>query len=133
MGDGEHAVHSHMTNTRLTDVEVLEKRYPVRLVRFGIRKGSGGPGRYTGGDGMIRQVQALRPLEVSLVTSRRTSSPFGLEQGSAGAPGENWRVDLDGSSHRLESSVQLMLQAGDSILILTPGGGGFGQALLPPG
>ena len=133
MGDGEHAVHSHMTNTRLTDVEVLEKRYPVRLVRFGIRKGSGGIGQYTGGEGMIRQVQALRPLEVSLVTSRRTSSPFGLEQGSAGAPGENWRVDLDGSSHRLESSVQLMLQAGDSILILTPGGGGFGQALLPPG
>ena len=133
MGDGEHAVHSHMTNTRLTDVEVLEKRYPVRLIRFGIRKGSGGLGRYTGGDGMIRQVQALRPLEVSLVTSRRNSSPFGLEQASAGVPGENWRVDLDGASHRLESSVQLMLQAGESILILTPGGGGFGKALLPPG
>ena len=133
MGDGEHAVHSHMTNTRLTDVEVLEKRYPVRLVRFGIRKGSGGRGRYTGGDGMIRQVQALRPLEVSLVTSRRNSSPFGLEQGSAGAPGENWRVDLVGNSHRLESSAQLMLQAGESILILTPGGGGFGEALFPPG
>jgi N-methylhydantoinase B/oxoprolinase/acetone carboxylase alpha subunit len=122
-----------MTNTRLTDVEVLEKRYPVRLVRFGIRKGSGGIGQYTGGEGMIRQVQALRPLEVSLVTSRRNSSPFGLEQGGAGAPGENWRVDLVGNSHRLESSAQLMLQAGESILILTPGGGGFGQALLPPG
>lgn len=126
-GDGEHAVHSHMTNTRLTDVEILEKRYPVRLVKFGIRQGSGGRGNNMGGEGMVRQVEALQPLEVSLVTSRRNTSPFGLEGGNAAAPGENWRIDLEGKRHRLESSVQLTLNKGESILILTPGGGGYGK------
>jgi len=126
-GDGEHAVHSHMTNTRLTDVEILEKRYPVRLVKFGIRQGSGGHGNNMGGEGMVRQVEALQPLEVSLVTSRRNSQPFGLEGGNAAAPGENWRIDLEGKRHRLESSVQLTLNKGESILIMTPGGGGYGK------
>jgi 5-oxoprolinase (ATP-hydrolysing) len=123
---GEDAVHSHMTNTRLTDVEVLEKRYPVRLVRFEIRKGSGGKGRNPGGNGLIRQVLALRPLEVSLVTSRRNTAPFGLNGGGAGKPGENWLIRSDRKRVRLESSVQLSIQAGDSILIETPGGGGMG-------
>ena len=102
-GAGEDAVHSHMTNTRLTDVEVLEKKYPVRLVRFGIRRGSGGAGRNAGGNGLIRQVQALRPLEVSLVTSRRTTAPFGLAGGEAGKPGENWLVRVEGERVRLSS------------------------------
>ncbi len=123
---GEDAVHSHMTNTRLTDVEVLEKRYPVRLVRFEIRKGSGGKGRNPGGNGLIRQVLALRPLEVSLVTSRRNTAPFGLNGGEAAQPGENWLIRSDGQRVRLESSVQISIQAGDSILIETPGGGGMG-------
>ena len=123
---GEDAVHSHMTNTRLTDVEVLEKRYPVQLVRFEIRKGSGGKGRNPGGNGLIRQVLALRPLEVSLVTSRRNTAPFGLNGGEAGKPGENWLIRNNGQRVRLGSSVQISIQAGDSILIETPGGGGMG-------
>lgn len=127
-GDGEHAVHTHMTNTRLTDVEILESRYPVRLVKFEIRKASGGRGKHRGGDGMIRQVMALEPLDVSLVTSRRCpGAPFGLEGGQSGALGENWLILHDGTERRLLSSVQCKLGEGDSILIKTPGGGGFGS------
>jgi len=127
-GPGEHAVHSHMTNTRLTDVEVLESRYPVRLVEFSIRRGSGGTGRFSGGDGMVRQVLALEPLDVSLVTSRRGEyPPFGLAGGEPGALGENWLVHADGSLERLSGSCQLKLAAGDAILLKTPGGGGYGS------
>ena len=115
-----------MTNTRLTDVEVLEKRYPVRLVRFGIRQGSGGHGQHSGGDGMIRQIQALKPLVVSLVTSRRTIAPFGLDGGATGEAGENWLIQKDGTQIRLPSSAHLSIAAGESILIETPGGGGVG-------
>jgi 5-oxoprolinase (ATP-hydrolysing) len=124
---GEHAVHSHMTNTRLTDVEILEKKYPVRLVRFHIRNQSGGSGRNKGGNGIVRQIQALQPLDVSLVTSRRTSSPFGLAGGANGKAGENWLIRTDGQKVPLPSSIQLSIQAGDCILIETPGGGGFGH------
>lgn len=124
---GEDAVHSHMTNTRLTDVEVLEKRYPVRLVRFEIRKGSGGHGRHSGGNGLIRQILALKPLEVSLVTSRRNTVPFGLSGGEPGKSGENWLIRKDGEQVRLKSSEQLSIHAGDCIRIETPGGGGTGK------
>lgn len=124
--DGEDAVHSHMTNTRLTDVEILESRYPVRLVEFGIRAGSGGAGQYRGGCGIIRQIQALRPLTVSLVTSRRSDyPPPGLGRGEPGLTGENWLVRSNGEETRLSSSAQLELQAGDAIRLLTPGGGGY--------
>ena len=125
-GPGEDAVHSHMTNTRLTDVEVLEKKYPVQLVRFEIRRGSGGAGHNAGGNGIIRQIRALRLLDVSLVTSRRTTAPFGMAGGKAGKSGENWLVRADGERVLLGSSVQIAIEAGDSILIETPGGGGMG-------
>ncbi len=126
LGPGADAVHSHMTNTRLTDVEVLESRYPVRVMQFGIRRNSGGPGRYVGGCGMIRELMALEPLEVSLVTSRRKEpGPFGLTGASPGALGENWQIDLDGTAHRLPSCCQLQIASGQRIRILTPGGGGF--------
>ncbi len=127
-GCGADAVHSHMTNTRLTDVEILESRYPVRLVRFEVRRDSGGIGRYSGGDGMLREIMALEPLEVSLVTSRRgPDAPFGLMGGQSGAFGENWWIHGDGREERLPSACQLRIEAGDRIRILTPGGGGFGQ------
>lgn len=126
--DGESAVHTHMTNTRLTDVEILEKRYPVRLVRFQIRRGSGGEGQYRGGDGMEREVQALEPLTVCLVTSRRGKSvPQGLLGGSPGQQGENWWIRSNREAVRLGSNAQLDIQPGDSIRILTPGGGGYGS------
>ena len=131
-GGGADAVHSHMTNTRLTDVEVLESRYPVRVVNFGIRLGSGGDGKYVGGCGMIREIEALERLEVSLVTNRRWrvdgkfAGPYGLDGGGAGQPGENWWIDREGNSHRLPSSVQQSIEVGERIRILTPGGGGWG-------
>jgi 5-oxoprolinase (ATP-hydrolysing) len=124
---GADAVHTHMTNTRLTDVEVLESRYPVRLVEFGIRRGSGGHGRYRGGDGMVRQIQALEPLEVSLVTSRRGPfAPFGLDGGESGQPGRNTWILSNGEERVLPASCQLRIEVGDSIRIETPGGGGYG-------
>jgi 5-oxoprolinase (ATP-hydrolysing) len=127
-GPGAHAVHSHMTNTRLTDVEVLESRYPVRVIRFGVRRSSGGKGLYEGGSGMVREVMALEPLEVSLVTSRRVGAgPYGLQGGESGLPGENWWTGAGNQQRRLEGSCQLRLEAGERIKILTPGGGGFGS------
>lgn len=127
-GPGSDAVHSHMTNTRLTDVEVLESRYPVRVMRFGVRRRSGGDGSHRGGCGMEREIMALEPLEVSLVTSRRQGSgPYGLEGGLAGLLGENWWIDRLGNQQRLQGSCQLQIQPGDRIRILTPGGGGYGQ------
>jgi len=125
--NGEDAVHTHMTNTRLTDVEILEKKYPVRLIEFAVRTGSGGSGLHRGGCGLVRQVQALTPLNVSLVTSRRGAYvPAGLAGGDAGACGENWLIREDGTRDRLGSSVQFTIEAGDSIRLLTPGGGGYG-------
>jgi 5-oxoprolinase (ATP-hydrolysing) len=133
-GPGADALHSHMTNTRLTDVEVLEQRYPVRVTRFGVRRDSGGTGRYGGGCGMERQIMALEPLEVSLVTSRRVNrgggvaGPYGLDGGGAGKPGENWWIDTQGRSERLQGSCQMRLKPGESIRICTPGGGGWGES-----
>jgi 5-oxoprolinase (ATP-hydrolysing) len=128
-GPGADAVHSHMTNTRLTDVEVLESRYPVRVMRFGIRRGSGGQGLHRGGCGMEREIMALEELEVSLVTSRRSGSgPYGLAGGQSGWLGENWWIDPHGNQQRLQGSCQLRIQPGDRILILTPGGGGFAES-----
>lgn len=128
-GPGADAVHSHMTNTRLTDVEVLESRYPVRVMRFGIRRGSGGQGLHQGGCGMEREIMALEALEVSLVTSRRNGSgPYGLAGGQAGLQGENWWIDQHGNKQQLQGSCQLRIQPGDRIRIMTPGGGGFGAS-----
>jgi len=126
-GPGADAVHSHMTNTRLTDVEVLESRYPVRLVHFGIRSGSGGLGYHQGGCGMIREIMALQPLEVSLVTNRRSGSgPYGIQGGQPGALGQNWWIDAQGQMRQLHGACQLHLNPGERIRIMTPGGGGFG-------
>ena len=128
-GPGADAVHSHMTNTRLTDVEVLESRYRVRVMRFGIRPESGGQGLYRGGCGMEREIMALEPLEVSLVTSRRQGlAPYGLAGGQPGLLGENWWIDQHGNKQQLQGSCQLRIQPGDRIRIMTPGGGGFGAS-----
>jgi 5-oxoprolinase (ATP-hydrolysing) len=127
--NGADAVHTHMTNTRLTDPEVLEDRYPVRLRRFEIRRGSGGTGRHKGGDGIVREIEFLEALEVSLLTSRRSTRPYGLEGGAPGAPGRN-RLTRAGSEKvdELPGAAQLRVQAGDILRIETPGGGGCGTA-----
>ena len=127
-GNGADAVHTHMTNTRLTDPEVLERRYPVRLWEFSIRRGSGGAGRHHGGDGIRRRLEFLRPLRVSIISERRGPSvPFGLEGGVPGAQGRNTLQKAGtGESIQLGGKVQLEVDAGDILLIETPGGGGFG-------
>lgn len=118
------AVQSHMTNTRITDPEVLERRFPVRLWRFGIRRGSGGAGAQPGGDGLVRELEALTPITVTMLAQRRTRAPFGLEGGAAGEPGQNLLMRGGGEATPFAGSVAL--EAGDRIRILTPGGGGYG-------
>jgi 5-oxoprolinase (ATP-hydrolysing) len=125
--DGADAVHTHMTNTRLTDPEVIEQRYPVRVREFSIRRGSGGVGRHRGGDGVIRVLEFLRPVQVSMVTQRRGDyPPYGLAGGQSGAIGQNTLRRADGTIERLGSQVQFTAAPGDVLTIETPGGGGFG-------
>jgi len=124
---GTSAVHTHMTNTRLTDPEVLERRFPVRVREFSIRRGSGGAGRHPGGDGVIRRLEFLRDLEVSLLHSRRGPfPPYGAGGGSPGAIGRNTLRRADGTTEELGGQVQFLAKAGDELTIATPGGGGYG-------
>ena len=126
--DGASAVHTHMTNSRLTDPEVLEWRFPVRLERFRIRSGSGGAGRRRGGDGVIRDMRFLEPMNVSILSNRRRHAPFGLDGGGAGQPGRNYVIRADGSVENLPATAEVQLQAGDRFVVETPGGGGYGPA-----
>lgn len=124
---GADAVHSHMTNTRITDAEILETRLPLRLSEFAIRRGSGGRGRHRGGDGVIRELELLRPLTISLLTSRRgPQGPFGLAGGEPGKWGLNLRLRSDGSKEVLPATITYQAAAGERLRIETPGGGGFG-------
>ena len=127
--DGASAVHTHMTNTRITDPEVLEMRYPVRVERFAIRADSGGEGRHRGGDGAVRAIRALEPLTATIVASRRTVAPFGLAGGHSGARGNQWVERSEGIKETLLGNDRVELRAGDVMVIETPGGGGFGTPL----
>ena len=118
---GRGGVHTHMTNTRITDPEVLEARFPVRLWRFGLRRGSGGAGRWRGGDGLVRELEFLRPMQVAILSERRVRAPFGLAGGAAGATGRNL---VDGRP--LPGRAALDVRAGQRLRIETPGGGGYG-------
>jgi len=125
---GTSAVHTHMTNTRITDPEVFEQRYPVRLLEFSIRKGSGGAGKHRGGDGVVRRIEFLKPLKLSLLTQRRGPyPPYGLQGGGAGSLGKNTLVKLDGTVQQLPAQTELNVEAGDQLKLETPGGGGFGD------
>ncbi|MEZ6049038.1 MAG: hydantoinase B/oxoprolinase family protein [Planctomycetaceae bacterium] len=124
---GADAVHTHMTNTRMTDPEVFERRYPVRLWEFGIRKGSGGAGLFKGGDGIVRRMEFLRPLKVSMLSERRGDyPPFGLAGGEAGAIGVNsFKKSGAEEFEKLGGKFATEVAAGDQLLIETPGGGGY--------
>ncbi|MEO1036782.1 MAG: hydantoinase B/oxoprolinase family protein [Pseudomonadota bacterium] len=126
--DGADAVHTHMTNSRLTDPEVLEARFPVRVRRFGVRHGSGGAGEFHGGAGVVRTIEFLEAVEVSLLSGRRAHAPPGLAGGDAGMSGVNQIVRRDGSRETIPGVWRGPLAAGDVIEIATPGGGGFGRA-----
>jgi 5-oxoprolinase (ATP-hydrolysing) len=128
-GPGASAVQVHMTNTRLTDPEVLERRFPVRVREFAIRRGSGGEGRHRGGDGVVRRLEFLRPLTLSLLTQRRGAHPpYGAAGGNAGLIGGNTITRKDGSQSELPAITQVQVEPGDILTIETPGGGGFGAA-----
>lgn len=125
-GQGANAVHQHMTNTRITDPEVLEHRYPVRLHRWSIREHSGGRGAQPGGNGMIREMEFLAPVTLTVLTQHRTASPTGWAGGQAGKPGRQQVVRANGTQEYLSSTDSRQLVAGDRLLMETPGGGGFG-------
>jgi 5-oxoprolinase (ATP-hydrolysing) len=126
--DGQSAVHTHMTNSRLTDPEVLETRFPVLLEEFSIRHGSGGAGAQKGGDGVLRRIRFREAMNVAILSTRRETEPFGLQGGQAGASGANMVLKADGETCGLKGRDEVPLEAGDCILIATPGGGGFGPA-----
>ena len=125
--DGCDAVHTHMTNSRITDPEVLELRYPVLLQEFSIRQGSGGSGRHRGGNGVIRRLKFLEAMTVGILSSHRRLPPFGIHGGKAGKLGVNTVTTRQGRVEILPGCAEVDMQAGDTIQIETPGGGGFGQ------
>ncbi len=129
-GPGAAAVHCHMSNTRLTDAEILESRYPLVLREFSIRRHSGGAGTHSGGDGMRRHIEFRKPLTLSLLTSRRNSRPWGMHDGEAGQSGENILVLANGTIRRLPSTCQVQVQPGDLLRLHTPGGGGWGPQTI---
>ncbi len=124
--DGTHAVHSHMTNTRITDVEVLEHRFPVRVERFAVRRGSGGEGRYRGGDGVVREITFLAPLTLSLLTQHRDLGPAGAAGGADGLVGAQRLVRAGSTSEKLDAVDACDVEPGDWLVLETPGGGGWG-------
>lgn len=125
---GTDAVHSHMTNSRLTDVELFESRFPVRIRRFQVRPHSGGKGKYNGGNGVIREYEFLEDVEFSLLSGRRSIAPPGLDGGSSALAGETHVIRLNGDIYTLHACEQLHLKAGERVLLKTPGGGGYGDA-----
>lgn len=125
---GADAVHTHMTNTRITDPEILEHRYPVRLDRFAVRPGSGGSGKYAGGNGVVRELTFLQPVSLSVLTQHRKEVPYGLAGGKPGKAGSQYVIrGVSGEIVNLEAVDCLNVSAGDRLVIKTPGGGGFGN------
>ena len=126
--DGTSAVQTHMTNSRLTDPEILESRLPVRLDAFAIRRGSGGEGAHRGGDGVVRAMTMLEPMRANILANRRRVAPRGILGGGDAQPGRNWVERVDGSTEMLSATAFADMAPGDRFIIETPGGGGFGKA-----
>jgi 5-oxoprolinase (ATP-hydrolysing) len=115
-----------MTNSRLTDPEILEARYPVIVEQFGIRRGSGGKGAHRGGDGSVRRIRFLEKMTAAILSTRRETAPFGLEGGGDGAKGTTTVIRANGAREILRGQDETEVEPGDAIEIETPGGGGFG-------
>jgi 5-oxoprolinase (ATP-hydrolysing) len=124
--DGASTVHSHMTNTRITDPEILEHRYPVRLERFAVRHNSGGRGVHRGGDGVIREISFWEEMSLSVLGQHRTTGPYGLEGGDAGKPASQVVVRANGDTVHLDAIDGCEVNPGDRLVLKTPGGGGYG-------
>jgi N-methylhydantoinase B len=125
--DGLSAVHTHMTNSLNTPIEALEYAYPLRVRRYEIRRNSGGAGHRRGGDGVIREIELLSPAQVSLLADRREIAPYGLSGGEDGQLGRADLTDKSGKRKRLPGKFSIAAEAGDSLRIETPGGGGYGK------
>jgi 5-oxoprolinase (ATP-hydrolysing) len=125
--DGTSAVHTHMTNSRLTDPEIMETRLPVRLDQFAIRRGSGGTGAHRGGDGVVRAVTFLESMRANILADRRRVPPRGIAGGSDAQAGRNWVERVDGTVEMLSATASAHMAPGDRFVIETPGGGGFGR------
>ena len=126
--DGTSAIQTHMTNSRLTDPEILEWRFPVLLEEFAIRENSGGEGKYKGGNGVVRRIKFLEPMTAAILSSSRTLAPFGLNGGTSAATGHNYVISSSHEITELESTATVQMEAGDTFVIETPGGGGYGEA-----
>jgi 5-oxoprolinase (ATP-hydrolysing) len=126
--DGTSVIQTHMTNSRMTDPEVMETRFPVIVEEFSIRKGSGGAGQWHGGDGATRRIRFREPMAANILANRRQIAPAGLAGGEDAAPGLNWVERADGRVEMLAATGSAELQAGDAFVIETPGGGGYGKA-----
>jgi 5-oxoprolinase (ATP-hydrolysing) len=124
--NGASAVHTHMTNTRITDPEIMELRYPVHLNRFEIRAESGGKGLFNGGDGIIREIKFLEAVKLSLLSQHRKVPPYGLNGGENGKIGNQTIIKADGLQIKLEGLAAADIEPGDTFIIETPGGGGWG-------
>jgi N-methylhydantoinase B len=124
---GVSGVHTHMTNSLNTPAEALEYSYPFRVTRYSLRPGSGGEGRHRGGDGIVRELEMLSETEVTLLSDRRKTRPYGLEAGANGAPGRTVVLRADGSEEEMPSKGSTRLRTGERIRIETPGGGGWGM------
>ncbi len=124
--DGASATHSHMTNTRITDPETVEHRFPVRVERFAVRRGSGGAGRWRGGDGAVRELTFLEPMSLSVLAQHRAEGPYGVDGGEPGAPGRQRVVRASGETVALGSVDGCEVGPGDRLVLETPGGGGWG-------
>jgi N-methylhydantoinase B len=125
---GLSAVHTHMTNTLNTPIEAIEATYPFRIVGYSIRGGSGGDGQHRGGDGLRRIYEFLEPAEVTLMTERRKHAPWGLAGGSPGETGKNVLLRRNGERVELPAKATFAVEAGDSVVVDTPGGGGWGRS-----
>jgi N-methylhydantoinase B len=124
---GQSGVQTGMTNTENTPIEALDTHYPLRVERYTLRRGSGGAGRFPGGEGIEREIRFLADATLSLMGERRRHRPWGLAGGEPGAPGEDWLIDRHGRRERLPAKTTVPVRAGDRLLVLTPGGGGWGR------
>jgi N-methylhydantoinase B len=125
--DGQSGIQTGMTNTQNTPIEALHTHYPLRVTAYTLRRGSGGAGRYRGGDGIRRELRFEVPATLSLMGERRRHAPWGLAGGEPGATGEDWLIRADGRREPLPGKVTMEVEPGDRLVVLTPGGGGWGE------